>query len=55
MSNNEPKQASNTRDVKELERYRSEIAEIEVMKKQDEANFKKMQKHMDKERDELKH
>ena len=42
MSNNEPKQTSNTRDIKELERYRSEIAEIEVMKKQDETNFKKI-------------
>ena len=41
MSSNEPMQTAFVKDVSELEKYRSEIAEIEVMKKQDEMNFKR--------------
>lgn len=55
MSSNEPQQTAFNRDIKELEKYRSEIAEIEVMKKQEEMNFKWQQKHMEKEKADLKH
>ncbi len=33
MNNNEPIQTAHAKDINELDKYRAEIAEIEVMKK----------------------